>query len=132
MITDCSWQLEKDDPDHQLKVVNVNATLLEANKDKILMQFCETLGLNEQSKEFSTGKMITEIKKYFAKNEKAKLLFVFEDIDYYIKKKKQDLVYKILDMLQYCKIKCFVIATSVKFDVVDSFEKRIKSRLSHR
>lgn len=37
VITDCSGQLAKDDPEHELKVVKVNATLLEANESKILM-----------------------------------------------------------------------------------------------
>jgi len=40
----------EDDRELELKVVKVNATLLEANESKILMQFCETLGLKEQSK----------------------------------------------------------------------------------
>ena len=35
-------------------------------------------------------------------------------------------------MLQYCQMKFVFIATSMKIDVVDSFEKRIKSRFSHR
>ena len=76
--------------------------------------------------------MISEIQKYFAENSKVSLLFVFEDIDYYINETKQVLLYKILDMLQYCQIKFLFIATSMKVDVVDSFEKRVKSRFSHR
>jgi len=132
VITDCSGQLAKDDPDHELKVVKVNATLLEANESKILMQFCETLGLKEQSKQFYTVEMISEIQKYFTENKKVSLLFVFEDIDYYISETKQVLLYKILDMLQYCQIKFLLIATSMKVDIVDSFEKRVKSRFSHR
>ena len=35
-------------------------------------------------------------------------------------------------MLQYCQIKFVFIATSMKVDIVDQFEKRIKSRFSHR
>lgn len=57
---------------------------------------------------------------------------MFEDIDYYISETKQVLLYKILDMLQYCQIKFVFIATSMKVDIVDSFEKRVKSRFSHR
>jgi hypothetical protein len=47
VILDCSEKLAIDEPRSQLKVVKVNATLLEANESKILMQFCETLGLKE-------------------------------------------------------------------------------------
>lgn len=59
-------------------------------------------------------------------------MFILEDIDYYIESTKQMILYKILDMLQYCKIPFVFIATSQKVDIVDSFEKRIKSRFSHR
>ncbi len=76
--------------------------------------------------------MISEIQKYFTEHKKVSLLFVFEDIDYYISETKQVLLYKILDMLQYCQIKFVFIATSMKVDIVDSFEKRVKSRFSHR
>ena len=60
------------------------------------------------------------------------MLFLFEDIDYYVETTKQVLLYKILDMLTYVKIKFVLLATSMKLDVADSFEKRIKSRFSHR
>jgi len=42
------------------------------------------------------------------------------------------MLYKILDMLTQCEIKFAFLATSMKFDIADSFEKRIKSRFSHR
>lgn len=35
-------------------------------------------------------------------------------------------------MFGYLKVKFVFIATSVKVDIADSFEKRIKSRFSHR
>lgn len=35
-------------------------------------------------------------------------------------------------MLQYANIPFVFVATSQKVDIVDSFEKRIKSRFSHR
>ena len=59
-------------------------------------------------------------------------MFILEDIDYYIESTKQMMLYKILDMLQYAKIPFVFVATSQKVDIVDSFEKRIKSRFSHR
>jgi origin recognition complex subunit 4 len=64
------------------------------------------------------------------------VLFVLEDIDYYVETTKQLLLYKILDMFTYLSqdgnVRFVFLATSVKVDVVDSFEKRIKSRFSHR
>jgi origin recognition complex subunit 4 len=60
------------------------------------------------------------------------VIFILEEIDFYIENSKQNLLYKILDMLQYCSIPFVFLATSQKVDIVDSFEKRIKSRFSHR
>jgi len=65
-------------------------------------------------------------------NPNTSVLFVFEDIEHYVETTKQVLLYKILDMLQTIKIKFVFIATSMKHDTVDGFEKRIKSRFSHR
>ncbi len=65
------------------------------------------------------------------------MLFVLEDIDYYVETTKQLLLYKILDMFSYLSqgnhnVRFVFLATSVKVDIVESFEKRIKSRFSHR
>ena len=42
------------------------------------------------------------------------------------------MLYTILDLMQHVQIKFVFLATSMKSDVADSFEKRIKSRFSHR
>lgn len=76
--------------------------------------------------------MVDHIKEYFEKNTNVSVLFVLEDIDYYIETTRQVLLYKILDMFQQIQIKFVFVATSQKMDIVDSFEKRIKSRFSHR
>jgi origin recognition complex subunit 4 len=80
--------------------------------------------------------MIETIKEYFRKQPKQAVLFVLEDIDYYVETTKQLLLYKILGMFGYLSqesnVRFVFLATSVKVDIVDSFEKRIKSRFSHR
>ena len=55
-----------------------------------------------------------------------------EDIDFYIESTKQIMLYKILDMLGYAQVPFVFIATSQKVDIVDDFEKRIRSRFSNR
>ena len=42
------------------------------------------------------------------------------------------MLYKILDSMTATKISFCFLTTSSKSDVVDGFEKRIKSRFSHR
>ena len=79
--------------------MRVNTTLLDANESKILMKFCEVIGLQAQAKQFYTVEMITQIQDYFTEHPEVSLLFIFEDIDFYINETKQVLLYKILDML---------------------------------
>ena len=76
--------------------------------------------------------MMEHIKEYFITNSHIAVCFILEDIDYYVENTKQVLLYKILDMFGYLQMKFVFIATSVKLDIADSFEKRIKSRFSHR
>ncbi len=45
--------------------------------------------------------MVESIKDYFEKRQNQAVLFVLEDIDYYVETTKQLLLYKILDMFTY-------------------------------
>ena len=82
----------------ELKVINVNATL-NNSEPKIVQKMCEVLGVKEQSKSFHTVEMIESLQTFFDNNKNCSVLFIFEDIDYYIATTKQVLLYKILDML---------------------------------
>jgi hypothetical protein len=80
--------------------------------------------------------MVDSIRRYFEENPRVAVLFVLEDIDYYIETTKQLLLYKVLDMFAYLGdgggARFVFLATSVKHDIVEFFEKRIKSRFSNR
>ena len=114
----------------QLKIVRVNS-ILNNSEAKILTKFCEALKLKANAKNY-TVEMIDMAKEYFESEDNLCLLFILEDIDFYIESTKQMMLYKILDMLTYAKIPFVFVATSQKVDIIDSFEKRIKSRFSHR
>lgn len=116
--------------DRKLEVVRVNS-ILNNSEGKILQKFCEALNLKAAGKNY-TIEMIEMVQKFFDDQKGICLLFILEDIDFYIENTKQMMLYKILDMLQYAKIPFVFVATSQKVDIVDSFEKRIKSRFSHR
>ena len=126
--------------DSELKVIRVNS-ILSNSETKILMRLSDSLRLRQgegiQSRaQFQSVEMIETIKDYFKKQPKQAVLFVLEDIDYYVETTKQVLLYKILDMFGYLSeesnVRFVFLATSVKVDLVDQFEKRIKSRFSHR
>lgn len=118
-------------PEMTFKVVMVNCTL-NNSEAKMISKFCETLGIKCQKDQFFTVEMINSVQQWFTDNPNSCLLFLFEDIDYYVETTKQVLLYKILDMLTYVQIKFVFLATSMKLDVADGFEKRVKSRFSHR
>ena len=119
------------DAKSELKVIRVNS-IMSNSEAKILIKLCESLQLKQFSSAFQSLEMINHIKSYFEKHPNTSVCFILEDIDYYVETTKQVLLYKILDMFGYLKGKFVFIATSVKMDIADSFEKRIKSRFSHR
>lgn len=124
----------------ELKVIRVNS-ILSNSETKILQRLSEALKItrvsqSEPKSSFHSVEMVDSIREYFERKQNQAVLFVLEDIDYYVETTKQLLLYKILDMFTYLSqdwnVRFVFLATSVKVDIVDSFEKRIKSRFSHR
>ncbi|CDW89844.1 UNKNOWN [Stylonychia lemnae] len=129
--SDITIKLKSNNQENNLKIIRVNS-ILSNTEAKILMKLSESLNLKHASQAFHSFEMMEHIKQYFDENQNISVCFILEDIDYYVENTKQVLLYKILDMFGYLKIKFVFIATSVKLDIADSFEKRIKSRFSHR
>ena len=108
-------------------------SILNNSENKIQAKFFEALGLKESNKNIVTSvEMVENINKFFEDNEDISVLFIFEDIEHYVESTKQLMLYKILDVLTQVSIKFVFLFTSMKYDVADNFEKRIKSRYSHR
>jgi origin recognition complex subunit 4 len=105
---------------------------LTTKETAILNHFAECLGMDNADKQILAHEMQAKMEQYFKTRPDISVLFVLENVEYYIENSKQSLLYKILDMLQYAKIKFAFIGTSQKIDIIDNFEKRIKSRFSHR
>ncbi len=86
------------------------------------------------------GMTIKEMKRYnshdfwdsLAGNDRCGILIILEELEAHVHGTKQGLLYKLFDMLHYGPIKLFFVAVSECITIVDSFEKRIKSRYSHR
>ena len=93
----------------------------------------DVLGLTRIDKGSTTSiEMAEKVREFYENNPHLTIVFIFEDIDFYVETTKQLMLYKILDILTQCQVRFVFLATSMKFDVADSFEKRIKSRFSHR
>ena len=128
---DIQTYMAKKSDDFNLQVIRVNSTM-NNSEPKMQKKFCEALGLEDADKQVTSSEFTNKVQEYFLANPDLSILFVFEDIDYYVETTRQVMLYKILDMLQHCQIKFVFLCTSMKLDIADSFEKRIKSRFSHR
>ena len=60
------------------------------------------------------------------------LIFVLDEFQEFAKRNKQTLLYTLLDILQSGETQMAVVGLTGKIDVVESLEKRIQSRFSHR
>lgn len=60
------------------------------------------------------------------------LIFVLEEFDLFAQHKNQTLLYNLFDLTQAGSAPMTVIGLTSRLDVMDLFEKRVKSRFSHR
>lgn len=124
-------ELSTDDRKCNIKAIRINA-ILTTKETAILNHFAECLGMENNDKQILATDMQAKMSKYFEDHPEVSVLFIFENVEYYIENSKQSLLYKILDMFQHTHTKFAFIATSQQIDIIDQFEKRIKSRFSHR
>ena len=67
-----------------------------------------------------------------AKGVSVPIVFVLDEFQGFTMRPKQTLLYHLLDILQSGETQMAVVGLTEKLDVVESLEKRIKSRFSHR
>lgn len=60
------------------------------------------------------------------------LIFVLEEFDLFAQHKNQTFLYNLFDIIQAGTTPMAVIGLTCRLDVMDLFEKRVKSRFSHR
>ncbi|KAF8537921.1 origin recognition complex subunit 4 C-terminus-domain-containing protein [Trichophaea hybrida] len=60
------------------------------------------------------------------------VIFVLDEFDHFALHPRQTLLYNLFDIAQAKKAPIAVLGLTCKIDVVDSLEKRVKSRFSHR
>ncbi|CAL5218398.1 g73 [Coccomyxa viridis] len=74
---------------------------------------------------------LREILKTLQKGHKT-VVFILDEFDLFAKPFKQTVLYNLLDALQTSSVQAAVVAMSARFNVMDSMEKRVRSRFSHR
>jgi origin recognition complex subunit 4 len=60
------------------------------------------------------------------------VIFILDEFDLFASHPRQTLLYNLFDIAQARKAPIAVIGVTTKIDVVESLEKRVKSRFSHR
>jgi len=60
------------------------------------------------------------------------VIFVLDEFDHFVTHPRQTLLYNLFDIAQAKKAPIAVLGLTCKVDVIDSLEKRVKSRFSHR
>jgi origin recognition complex subunit 4 len=60
------------------------------------------------------------------------IIFVIDEFDLFATHARQTLLYNLFDIAQARKAPIAVLGLTTKIDVVESLEKRVKSRFSHR
>lgn len=105
---------------------------LSNSENKIFFKFLSALGLTKgvRKAETTSLEMYAKVQEFFKNNSEVVLLFIFEDIDHYVETTKQLMLYTIFNLLTECQVPVVFLCSSMRYDVIDSFEKRIKSRCS--
>jgi origin recognition complex subunit 4 len=60
------------------------------------------------------------------------VIFILDDFDLFTSHARQALLYNLFDIAQSSKAPILVLGVTTRVDVVESLEKRVKSRFSHR
>lgn len=66
------------------------------------------------------------------KKQSKSVIFVLEEFDYFCSHSNQTLIYNLFDVAQSAQAPICVIGLTRRNDVIETLEKRVKSRFSHR
>ena len=76
-------KLELKQAGSKLKIIRIN-TIQTKSEAGMLGKLCDSLGMHQAKRSFYSVEMIEEVKAYFESNKDVSVLFVMEDIDYYV------------------------------------------------
>ncbi|KAL6947460.1 hypothetical protein ACO0RG_000034 [Hanseniaspora osmophila] len=76
--------------------------------------------------------MIKETNEASSKKEKISIIFLFDEIDLFAGPVRQTLLYNLFDMVENSPISFCIIGLTTKLNLLEFFEKRVKSRFSNR
>lgn len=103
-----------------LKEITRQLNLENVVGDKVFGSFAENLGF------------LLEALKKGDRSSSRPVLFVLDEFDLFAHHKNQTLLYNLLDVSQSAQAPIAVLGLTCRLDVLELFEKRVKSRFSHR
>ncbi len=74
----------------------------------------------------------SEISELYKDHTAKSIIFILDEFDLFASHPRQTLLYNLFDIAQARKAPIAVIGLTTKIDVVETLEKRVKSRFSHR
>jgi hypothetical protein len=119
------------DPDLKIALVTINPILCKS-EELMVTQIFNAIGQQGTKKYVLRAFNSSELRNYINEKRNIGVFIVLENLEVYAQAQRQGLLYKLFDMLHYGPIRLFVLAISKNIAIVDSFEKRIRSRYSHR
>jgi len=114
-----------------IATVTINPLLVKS-EEQMFCQMLKVLRGRELAQTEVKGYTSHEFWEILTSSEDWGMLVILEELEAHVLSSRQGLLYKLFDLLHYGPIKFFFVAISQNITIVDSFEKRIKSRYSHR
>jgi len=114
-----------------LKIINFNAHI-HSSEDIILKKIMQELGIDDLNSGYDNAqRAIEDYYSNYPEDEETIFIIYFENIEHLFAKKKQVLIYTILEIVNFSKNLLFCGLTA-NFNLMDMMEKRNRSRFSQK
>ncbi|KAG1679060.1 Origin recognition complex subunit 4 [Nymphon striatum] len=119
-------------------LTNVLKELNESDKENMMtvymngfLQTDDRIALKEITRQLRLENVV-EDKVFVSGSDTKSILFVLDEFDLFCHHKNQTLLYNLFDIAQSAQTPIAVVGLTCRLDVIELFEKRVKSRFSHR
>ncbi|CAB3365642.1 Hypothetical predicted protein [Cloeon dipterum] len=126
---------EKKDFAKKALVINLNG-LIHTDDRLSLKSMCKQMSLENVVDERVTGNFADNMALILSSlqnsDQKKALIFILEEMDLFCNHHNQSLLYNLFDLAHKNESAVFVLGVTLRLDVMDRMEKRVRSRFSYR
>ncbi|KAI9597543.1 origin recognition complex subunit 4 C-terminus-domain-containing protein [Syncephalis fuscata] len=135
LLTSAEVHTKRDNASGAFLVVKLNGMIFTDDKGA-LRDIARQLDVTPDGRGFSSfAECLQHLLKLFAAGQTDQtrpIIFILDEFDAFAQRPKQTLLYNLFDLAQSGRAPVAVIGLTCRMDVVDTLEKRVKSRFSHR